>query len=504
MALPYEYYTVNMNDLQLDVKNPRFASSTLVENSFRLPEQKDVISHLLKHSDVISLAQNIVKTKYLHGSEIITCYTNAEGKLVVAEGNRRVCACKLLINRELIPEEYTDSFPVASEETIENIKTVMVNLYPNRESVQSYLSDRHISGVKTWSTLEKNNYYMNLFQQYHDIDKVKSFTSDSKAKIKKCIIEYQFFMEVFKIMKENGINLEIEKIDYLPLADRFMDILVGNDTEVGLDLKLDENSYTYMCPDHKRDLYNKILLIVGIAFLGRKATDIPSKVIGSDVSNNKLRKELIIKNEKIPGLYALIKEYKGISEQNSIYTPPIETNNIVTPVNNNDSQNDYKPIIPNKYTPKQHKIEKLTFTEEEAKSFIFTNCEGDIRLQEIIRELGNLKLVNEPIACVGLYRCLIETCARRVFQKHVSPTVFAYNENDLLANLNHINNNVIFNGCSGSEVDKTRKAIKNSFKKDGIIDVLNLYIHYPKMVDTTIIANSWNTMKMFVIRCLSI
>ena len=158
----------------------------------------------------------------------------------------------------------------------------------------------------------------------------------------------------------------------------------------------------------------------------------------------------------------------------------------------------------NKYTPKQHKIEKLTFTEEEAKSFIFTNCEGDIRLQEIIRELGNLKLVNEPIACVGLYRCLIETCARRVFQKHVSPTVFAYNENDLLANLNHINNNVIFNGCSGSEVDKTRKAIKNSFKKDGIIDVLNLYIHYPKMVDTTIIANSWNTMKMFVIRCLSI
>ena len=48
------------------------------------------------------------------------------------------------------------------------------------------------------------------------------------------------------------------------------------------------------------------------------------------------------------------------------------------------------------------------------------------------------------------------------------------------------------------------KNIKNSFKKDGIIDVLNLYIHYPKMVDTTIIANSWNTMKMFVIRCLSI
>ena len=113
MSLPYEYYRVEMEDLLLDVKNPRFASSTLVENASTLPGQKEVIAHLLKHSDVISLAHNIIRTKYLHGSEMITCYESEDGKYIVAEGNRRVCACKLLLNRDLIPLEYADHFPIA-------------------------------------------------------------------------------------------------------------------------------------------------------------------------------------------------------------------------------------------------------------------------------------------------------------------------------------------------------------------------------------------------------
>lgn len=504
MALPYEYYKVDMADLLLDVKNPRFASSTLVENAIRLPGQKEVISHLLKHSDVVSLAQNIIRTKYLHGSEMITCYQSKNGEYIVAEGNRRVCACKLLLDRKLIPEEYKESFPVADAETLENIRSVVVNLYPDRESVQSYLSDRHIAGVKTWSTLEKNNYYMNLFQQYHSIDKIKEFTSDSKATIKKCIIEYRFFMEVFKILKENGINLEIEKIDYLPLADRFMSMLVGKDSDVGLGLKLDENSYTYLCPDHKIELYHKILLLVGTAFLARSASDVPAKIIGSDVSNNPQRKELIIRDEKIPGLYGLIKEYKGIKETNSVYTPPAEEESIVTTATDvTTATSTFIPSIPTKYVPKQHKTEYLKITIDESKTFVFDQNERDIRLQEIIRELSHLKLGSDPIACVSLYRCLLETCARRVFEKNISTATATYNESDLASNLNYINNNIAFRGCAGSEIEKTRKAIKSCLGKDGIIDVLNLYIHYPKMVDTTIIANSWNTMKILIIRCLS-
>lgn len=255
--------------LSLDIKNPRFASSTLVDNASKIPEEADVIKHLLKYADIASLASNIERTNCLHGSEMVTGYVDNNGRIVVAEGNRRVCACKLLLDRTLIPEEFKESYPVASQETIENITSITINLYDSKELIQSYLSDRHINGVKKWSALEKNNYYMNLFQQYGDVHKVKTYTSDRLNVVKTSIKKYQFFMKVFKILKQQGHQLEIEKIDYLPLVDRFMGILVGNDVDVGLNLRLDGEKLVYFCPDNKRALYEKILYLVGEAFLVR-------------------------------------------------------------------------------------------------------------------------------------------------------------------------------------------------------------------------------------------
>lgn len=42
------------------------------------------------------------------------------------------------------------------------------------------------------------------------------------------------------------------------------------------------------------------------------------------------------------------------------------------------------------------------------------------------------------------------------------------------------------------------------FAQMGIVDTLNLYIHFPDMVDISLILHTWNTMKLFVIKCLKI
>lgn len=136
MALPYKYFTANVSDLLLDVKNPRFASSTLVDNASEMLDQNDVIKYLLKYADIITSTCNIERTRCLHGSEMVTCYADRDGTLIVAEGNRRICACKLLLDRK-IPDEYKANFPEPSPETIKNITSITINLYPNRESVQA-------------------------------------------------------------------------------------------------------------------------------------------------------------------------------------------------------------------------------------------------------------------------------------------------------------------------------------------------------------------------------
>ena len=509
MALPYRYCVVNTLNLKLDIKNPRFASSTLVDNASRLPEEADVIRHLLRYADISSLASSIERTNCLHGSEMVTGYVDSEGKIVVAEGNRRICACKLLLDRSLIPDEFKDDYPVASQVTIENIKSITINLYDSKELIQSYLSDRHISGVKKWSALEKNNYYMNLFQQYGDVHKVKSYTSDGLSAVKTSIKKYQFFMKVFKILKERGYQLEIEKIDYLPLVDRFMGILVGDDPDVGLDLRLDEARLIYLCPDNKKKIYEEILCLVGEAFLVRTTGGNPSRVVGTEISNSQLRKALILENNRIPGLYALIKEYKELGDADSDYSEDDDAGGREEPPANEETppvseEPDFVPVSPERFIPSKYKTERLCFTQNEATDFLFSTAEYDIKIQEIIRELATIKVANDPVACACLYRCLLEMCARRVFAKKVPLSMRTYNEGNLSENLSYINNNVVFNGLSGSEWDKKKKAIKDKFGKESLIDILNLYIHYPQMVDVTYIVDSWTTMKIFVSRCLCV
>lgn len=59
-------------------------------------------------------------------------------------------------------------------------------------------------------------------------------------------------MDVFDILKSKYQDLEIEKIDYLPMVDRFMETLVGNDEEVGLKLELDNEKLIYLCMPKKK------------------------------------------------------------------------------------------------------------------------------------------------------------------------------------------------------------------------------------------------------------
>lgn len=315
MPRNYEYKEVAVQDLLLDEENPRFASSILVKESTNKITQEMIIEHLLRYSDVIKLAQRINEVGELHGSEIITC-TKKGDKFVVLEGNRRTCACKLLLDRKLIPEQYRNNFPFITEHAKANIEKVMVTIYPDRESVQAYLSDRHIAGVRRWSALEKNNYYMNLFLQYGNVESVKKHTSDSVSVVTKSIKKYQFFMDVFNILKSKHTSLEIEKIDYLPMVDRFMDTLVGDDEEVGLNLEIDNEKLQYLCIPEKKDIYDKILLKIGEAFLVRKerrlcGDDELPKVVGSEIYGKNDQKKLILDDIRIPGLYSLIQQYKS-------------------------------------------------------------------------------------------------------------------------------------------------------------------------------------------------
>ncbi|WP_434510494.1 hypothetical protein [Desulfitobacterium sp. AusDCA] len=524
MARNYEYQEVNIADLMLDDENPRFASSVLVQDNTKKVSQTAIINHLLKYADIIKLANRINNVQELHGAELITCYKR-DDNYVVIEGNRRTCACKLLLNRSLIPDEYKSSFPFLNAETKDNIEKVLVIIYPDREAVQAFLSDRHINGVKRWAAFEKNNYYMNLFNTYGDFSEVQKFTSDTIGTIRKSVKKYQFFMDVFHVLKSRFNEIEIENLDYLPMVDRFMDILVGEDSEVGLNLSFDKATQKYSCETEKQSKYNEILMLIGEAFLLRKEKKYCkkgelSKIISTEIYGFSNQKELILKDERIPGLITLINDYKGLKvpfkdlNQDDTDQPQGDENdksNGSSP--SDDDDNSYngdtpedekeKYIPPLKFKPKKTLREYLSFTVDEAKNFkINGNSDFEIKIRSLIHDLSSLSVYKHPYACALLYRTLLEIATRLVYYRCASSLGNPYNENDLVGNMKYLNNNFLFAGRSGKNIPKIKEAIKSNLNNQDIIQILNLYIHYPNPVDEKVLLSSWNSMKFYIQACL--
>ncbi len=530
MSVQYEYLTIKMSDLLLDDENPRFASSQLVKSKTAKISQESIITHLITYADIIRLAHRINEVKALHGSELITCYKRNDS-YVVLEGNRRTCACKLLLDRELIPEKFRRNFPFISEETKSNIEEIMVIVYPDRESVQAYLSDRHINGIKKWSALEKNNFYMNLFDEYKNIKTITAYTSDSESVIKNCIRKYQFFMQVYNILKIELPNLEIEKINYLPMVDRFLDTLVGKDQEVGLNLKFNSDLLTYEFNNSKIDIYKKILKLIGEAFLIRKEKkyctngEIP-KIISSEISNANDQKQLILNDERIRGLIKLIKEYKNESSEIINNTNSGENTSKTQNSNNkpkdysdnkdkenkedkedkedtsSDNEDDTSKYIPTKrYKPQKSRKEFLCFSYDETRNWdINGDSDYEVKIQSLIYDLSTISIYDHPYACACLYRSLLEVSTRFTYSRKIPQQNF--NEKNLVGNLRYLNNNILFVNKTGKDISKIKEAIKANLETSDIVQILNLYVHYASPVDEQILLSTWNSMKFYVSACL--
>jgi hypothetical protein len=132
---------IKISDIFLDVENPRFASY-FERSDNKNPTQKDAMTYLLKYASIDTLATSIKNAGGLYPTEQIACVIE-NGKCIVLEGNRRVCACKTLLNicseknMEFLPDEIKKSFPVLNNiednELINSLQVLDAVVYDSRE-----------------------------------------------------------------------------------------------------------------------------------------------------------------------------------------------------------------------------------------------------------------------------------------------------------------------------------------------------------------------------------
>ena len=176
--------TLSPLDIALDRRNPRI-------NVTETDEESDIILKLLKHEEIVDLAKKIAKSGLLPGERIIVVRENEH--YVVLEGNRRICACKLLLSPGLIPAEFKKHFPKLLTATeLERIQKIAADVAPNRRSAEHILTLRHTEpGIRRWKPVARMRRVRRLLDEGFTIEEIAAEYNANSASIRKTIREYQ-------------------------------------------------------------------------------------------------------------------------------------------------------------------------------------------------------------------------------------------------------------------------------------------------------------------------
>src|SRR5262249_17668773 len=152
-------------DIALDRDNPRIN----IESS---DKESDIIRKLVLYEEVQDLARSIAQSGLLPGERVIV--VQEEGQWVALEGNRRICACKLLLSPALVPAEFRKTFPkITTAAEIERIQRIDVDVAPNRRAAEPILTLRHTeSGIRKWKPVARMRRVRRLLDEGFTVEQI--------------------------------------------------------------------------------------------------------------------------------------------------------------------------------------------------------------------------------------------------------------------------------------------------------------------------------------------
>jgi len=147
---------LSLNQIQLDPNNPRFVGpdwSYVSTDRVANPGVQDATQgHLVTRFGIDKLSANMRVNGYLPIDLIVVqALSEPEGKYVVLEGNRRVCAAKLLA--ELIAID-TNAVSASVAESISSIPCLEY-LGEEEDAAWIFQGLRHITGISEWPAFNK-------------------------------------------------------------------------------------------------------------------------------------------------------------------------------------------------------------------------------------------------------------------------------------------------------------------------------------------------------------
>jgi ParB-like nuclease domain len=145
---------IEVSLLDFDQKNPRFPKE-VAEGSVEL-----LLERFVRDERLLEIIDSIGDQGYFPGEPLLVVPTKG-GRYTVVEGNRRLAALKLLTG-ELEAPEGRISVEKAVDEAKVRPESVPCLVFKRENQILRYLGFRHITGIKSWSALQKARYVQRL------------------------------------------------------------------------------------------------------------------------------------------------------------------------------------------------------------------------------------------------------------------------------------------------------------------------------------------------------
>ncbi len=191
---------VPLSDLLLDVKNPRFGGLGRVN-----PTQAEVLDHIVDAFGVDDLLSSLSINGYFDAEPLVV--REEEGKLIVAEGNRRLAACLMLSDDERAlrqrdkAKSHIEAWDAHGRPPIDRPPVILFSEEAERKGLLSYLGVRHISAAKSWDSYAKAAWVADVVETHRlSVSDIAKMIGDQHNTIDRLLQGYY----VVKQLEESG------------------------------------------------------------------------------------------------------------------------------------------------------------------------------------------------------------------------------------------------------------------------------------------------------------
>lgn len=172
--------------LKLWKENPRFDTAESQSRIKLADFAEEIISEPSDKASFFELIRSIIKLGFMDFEPIVV-WKDENERYVVAEGNRRILALKLLRNPDKAPKSIR-KFILQQSNLINrhDIEKVQVCVAPSLEDTRWYVLQRHSTSSiqKPWQRLQQQRFIVSLYDEYNqDIEKIVSVTGFTRSEI---------------------------------------------------------------------------------------------------------------------------------------------------------------------------------------------------------------------------------------------------------------------------------------------------------------------------------